>query len=271
MNKIGIRAHDLGKFDDCFKLAHKVKSHHFDGLQLVFKKALNYHIDFDHLSDIKNAFNDLELMMLGAYFNPVHPNEKIVEDGIKYFKKHLEIANTLNAKYVGTETGSLMGTPWGYVEENHLKDTLYKVITIFNELTKYAKRHHTTIALEGAYNHVVYSPLKVREVLDFINSEHLKVTVDLFNFLHIGNYEKRMDILEDCFKYLKEDIVIFHLKDFVIKEDQLVQVGLGQGIMDYETIIQRIIDEVPNAYLIFEGITGDDIVTSLKLIKSLFI
>jgi sugar phosphate isomerase/epimerase len=78
-----------------------------------------------------------------------------------------------------------------------------------------------------------------------------------------------MGILEDCFKYLRDDIVIFHLKDFVVEDDKLKQVGLGQGLMDYPTIIKRIKQEAPEAYLIFEGVTGEDILTSIEYIKRL--
>ena len=40
MNKIGIRAHDLGKFD-IKGLSNEVIKNNFKGVQLVFKKALN--------------------------------------------------------------------------------------------------------------------------------------------------------------------------------------------------------------------------------------
>jgi sugar phosphate isomerase/epimerase len=268
MNKIGIRAHDIGKLKP-EEFIEIINDFGFDGLQLVFKKALSTVVDFNNLELIKNAFKDTKIMMLGAYFNPVHPDKNIVREGVEYFKKHLKIANELSADFVGSETGSLMGSPWGYLPENHKQETLNEVINIFKELSDYAEKCNSKIAIEGAYAHVAYSPQKVKEVLKAINSNNLKVTVDLYNYLHIGNYENRMEIFEDCFKYLKDDIVIFHLKDFVVEDDKLKQVGLGQGLMDYPTIIKRIKQETPEAYLIFEGVTGEDILTSIEYIKRL--
>jgi sugar phosphate isomerase/epimerase len=267
MIKVGIRAHDIGKMD-VFELSQEVKNFGFDGVQLVFNKALNQMVDFHDLSDIKHAFKD-NIMMLGAYFNLVHPDYFEVDKGIKNFKKHLEIAKELNACYVGTETGSLMGSPWGYVKENHDEKTLHQVIEIVKDLTKYAELHDAKIAIEGAYAHVAYGPKQVKKIIDAVKSPNLKVTIDLFNFLHIGNYKERNEIFLEAISLLKDDIVIFHLKDFIIENNTLKQVGLGQGLMDYPWIIQTIKKNFKDVFLIFEGVVGEDIQTSLQLILSL--
>jgi sugar phosphate isomerase/epimerase len=78
-----------------------------------------------------------------------------------------------------------------------------------------------------------------------------------------------MEIFETCLNLLRDDIVIFHLKDFIVQNEKLVQVGLGQGLMDFPKIIRRIQEVKPEAYLIFEGVTGEDIKTSYDYIKSL--
>ena len=269
MLKIGIRAHDIGKYS-AEELARKVNEHQFDGVQLVFGKALNEPVDFENLKNIKDHFGvKPEIFMLGAYFNPVHPDKEIVTQGVNNFKKHLKVANELKAKYVGSETGSLMGSPWGYMPENHTQESLDEVIRIFKDLANTAEAYNSYIAVEGAYAHVAQNPKRVKELVDKINSPNLKVTIDLYNFLNIENYHQRMDILEESIKLLKEHIVIFHLKDFIIENDKLKQVGLGQGLMDYPTIISRIKQELPDALLIFEGVVGDDINTSYELISSL--
>jgi sugar phosphate isomerase/epimerase len=266
MNKIGIRAHDIGKFD-AHTLANKVIENGFDGVQLVFKKALNSEIDFNHLDHINDAFKNLDIMMLGAYFNPVHPNEKIIKEGVLYFKKHLKIAHSLNAKYVGSETGSYMGSPWGYMPINHSDEALERVINIFKDLTEEAEKQDAYIAIEGAYAHVAYEPERIKTIVDRIHSSHLKVTIDLYNYLNIDNYKDRMQIFDRCFKLLKDKIVIFHLKDFIVENNKLKQVGLGQGLMDFKAIIKRIKTETPDAYIIFEGVQGKDISSSFHLIN----
>jgi sugar phosphate isomerase/epimerase len=268
MNKIGIRAHDIGCMSP-EELSNQVSAYGFDGVQLIFKKALDMELDFNNLNLIKKYFTTPMIMMLGAYFNPVHPDSKVVSQGIDYFKKHLEFAFSLNCKYVGTETGSLMGSPWGYVKENHEQKALDDVISVVRDLVVFAEKKHSYVAIEGAYAHVAYSPLRIKQIIDAVNSPNLKVTIDLFNYLHIGNYQDRMNILEESLTLLTNDIVIFHLKDFIIKENQLIQVGLGQGLMDFKNIIKRIQEVNPDAHLIFEGVTGNDIKSSLAYIKNI--
>lgn len=266
-NKIGIRAHDLGKHS-IEGLSNIVLENNFEGVQLVFPKALNEEIDFNDLTNLKTKFKP-EIFMLGAYFNPVHPDESVVEKGIANFKRHLKIAKELNAGFVGSETGSVMGSPWGYMPENHNQENLDIVIEIFKDLASYAEKHDAYIALEGAWAHVAGTPERVLEIVNKINSPNLKVTVDLYNFLNIDNYEERMEIFKKSLDLLGEYIEIFHFKDFIVEDQKLKQVGLGQGLMDYSEIIKLIQKNNPNAYLIFEGVVGDDIQSSYKLINDL--
>lgn len=268
MIELGIRAHDIGRYSPS-KLANKARDFGFQGVQLVFNKALALSDPFQELDLIKDAFQHPKIMMLGAYFNMVHPDQNLKEAGIANYKKHLDIAPQLGVSYVGTETGSLMGSPWGYVKENHDEATFLQVADVVMDLVRHAKNAGSIVAIEGAYSHVVYQPKLMKRLLDIICSKHLKVTVDLFNYLNRDNYEIRMDILQECFDLFASEIVIFHLKDFILTEAGLKQVGLGQGLMDYPAIIRKIKQYSPDAYLIFEGVTGNDIISSIEFINSL--
>jgi sugar phosphate isomerase/epimerase len=268
VNKLGIRAHDVGKYEPHI-LSDKIKNLGFEGVQLVFKKALDQSIDLIDLESIKNAFRKPSIFMLGAYFNPVHPNIDEVHLGIENFKKHLKIASTLGVQYVGTETGSYQGSPWTYHPKNHTDEALNQVVEVFRELALFAHKHKCYIALEGAYAHVAYSPKKLKEIIDRINSPSVKVIVDLFNYLNLDNYKNHVSILKDAIELFQENIVIFHLKDFIIKDEKLFQVGLGKGLMDYPKIMDMIQTYCPQAFLIFEGVTGEDIKLSYDYIHKL--
>ena len=50
---------------------------------------------------------------------------------------------------------------------------------------------------------------------------------------------------------------------------KLKQVGLGKGLMDYKFLIKTIKENFDDAYLIFEGVVGDDIDESLEFINNL--
>ena len=61
---------------------------------------------------------------------------------------------------------------------------------------------------------------------------------------------------------------MFHIKDFNVVDGKLVQCGIGKGIMNWKQYIPRIIRECPEAVLILEGVTGEDIQPSIEYIRS---
>ncbi len=261
---IGIRAHDFGQLG-LLDLKKSIDINGFDGIQLVISKTLNQSYKNDELRLVLDG----KIMMLGAYFNMVHPDLNIIAQGVKNFVKTIHQAQEIGVEFVGSETGSLMGSPWGYVKENHNDDTYNKAKKIILKLLHEAKETNVKLAIEGAYAHVIYSPKRMKQLLEEINNPKLKVTVDLYNFLNIDNHQDHLQIFKECLNLFSEEIVIFHLKDYKIENQKLVQVGLGQGLMNYKEIIPLIKKYNPNSYLIFEGVQGAEIPSSLKYINQL--
>ena len=278
--KIMVRVHDLGK-DSAENLAKKTKEIGFDGVQLVLYKAIEgyakeaHTIPYDSLVETAQAFKKegIEVGMLGAYFNPVHSNKELVKDNIERFKEYLGYTKDFDSKYVGSETGSYNDDKWTYNPLNRLDEALNIDIETFGELAKSAKKNNACIALEGAYGHCMYSPAQLNRLVSAIDNGHVKVTVDVFNYLDISAYDLDTQHLmfDESIKYFKDKIVIYHLKDFVVDKEnnKLKQVGLGEGIMDLEYIVKNAQRLTPNAYLIFEGCPKDKMESSLKYIKSL--
>lgn len=273
---IGIRCHDLcqGTIED---IISKCKEYGFENLQLVFKKALKDNngntILFDENSALevgkKLKESNINVTMLGAYFNPVHSNKKLVKSNIEYFKKHLKFASLLDCKYVGTETGSYNDDKWTYNPKNQTEEGYQESIAVFKELVKYAEECNTTLLIEPAYGHVMYSVDQLKRCYDEINSPNLKITIDIFNLLYEGNYKDYKEIFRYACKIFRDNIKVFHLKDFYTKDEKIVQCGLGKGIIDFKFIIDTINEFSPHSTVVFEGVIGEDIKPSLNIIKEL--
>ncbi|MDR2867581.1 MAG: sugar phosphate isomerase/epimerase [Acholeplasmatales bacterium] len=260
---IGIRAHDFGRLTKD-ELLKKVITSGFDGVQLVIPKAFSdvKIEDFDIIEEVR----DFNILMLGAYFNPVHPDANKVISGIANFQANIALASRLGVKYVGTETGSRSGDQWIYHPSNRLKST--KDLAIENLRKLNVTNTGVKIALEGAYGHVAYNPQTLLEIGSSLASDVVYI-VDIFNYLYIGNYARYLQILQKAVKILGEKIVIFHLKNFKVENGQLVQCGLDEGYMNYSKIMQIIKEFNPESTLIFEGITGDNIQKSYDFIKKI--
>lgn len=278
--KIMVRVHDLGK-DSAINLAKKTKAIGFDGVQLVLYKAIEgfnkeaHSIPYEDILKTAEAFKTegIEVGMLGAYFNPVHSNKELVKDNIQRFKEYLDYTSVFNSKYVGSETGSYNDDKWTYNPLNRTEEALNIDVETFRDLAAYAKEKGANIALEGAYGHCMYTPSQLNRLVSAIDNGHVKVTVDIFNYLDISAYDTNTQhvMLDESIKYFKDKIVIYHLKDFVVdvEANKLKQVGLGEGIMDLEYIVSNAKKYTPNAYLIFEGCPKDKMESSLAYIKKL--
>ncbi len=272
--KIGVRVHDFGKSNP-ETLARKAKAVGFDGVQLVLNKAVEGEtglpgtLSQKKAKAIHQAFanEDLEIFMMGAYFNPVHSNKALVETNILKFKEHLQYLNDFEGHFVGSETGSFNDDKWTYHPLNRTEEAYQEVKRIFVDLAGYAKEVNGNIALEGAFGHCMFEPRALKRLVDEIDNGHVFYTVDIYNYLSISNYESYKEIFEECLELFKGKIVIFHLKDFIVVDGALKQCSIGKGLIDYPYLLKRIQETNPNAYLIFEGSKPEDMQESFDFIK----
>ena len=270
--KLGIRGHDLpgAPFTSADEFVKAFKQFDLDYLQLVYKKAFKgFEMDPLFLLDLSSKLkeNGIRVAMVGAYFNMIHPDEKKREDGIEFFKQCLETAPVFGCDVVGSETGSANGDKWTYHEYNHTEEAYERVRDTVRGLKFYGRNFHTRPIIEGAYAHTVYEPELLNRLINETGLED--VTVDIFNYLNIDNYQEADQIFDACMNLFKDKIRVFHLKDFNVKDGKLVQCGIGQGIMNWKYYIPRILKEIPEAVLVLEGVTGDDIKTSIEYIRGL--
>lgn len=270
--RLGIRGHDLGNKGSITDLIERCKENGFCYLQLVFKKSFDS-IAFNEESascvakELKG--NGINVAMLGAYFNPVHSNKELVRKNVEYFKEHLRLAHYFECPYVGTETGSYNDDKWTYNPKNQTEEGYKETMAVFHELKGVAERCGSIILMEPAWGHVIYSVEQLKRALDELNSNNVKVTIDIYNLLYLGNYKDYKNIFVKALSTFGHDIKVLHLKDFYPTEDKLVQCGLGKGVVDFEFLLGKAKEYCPEATLIFEGVTGDDIKPSKELIDKL--
>lgn len=273
--KLGIRAHDLGK-GSILEIAQLANNEGISYLQLVLSKAILHDdglLNEAKAQTIRDIFHEkhVQVAMLGAYFNPVHSHQDIVNKGLEKFKNHLKYASQLDCLYVGTETGSYNDDSWTYHPMNRSEEAYQRVLGTFLELCHYAQDYPTFVACEGAYGHVIHSPICLKRLYDDVNQKYpgkMKVIIDLYNYLSIDNHQDHVQIFKQAIKLFKDQIVIFHLKDYILEQGKLRQVCIGKGLIDYPTILKIMKNDCPNAILILEGIIGEDIRESIKYLNN---
>ena len=273
--KLMIRAHDLGVKGEN-EVALAVQNAGIDGVQLVAYKCtvdIKYEqgaITRSRAHEIGRAFTDrnLEIPFIGAYFNPVHPNTEKIQRGIAVFKDYLNLASSIGCDTVGSETGSYNGDPWVYHPMNHSDEALDRVVEIFSHLADHAAKQGVNIGMEGAFDHVCHTPERLLEAVTRIGRENIRIIFDLYNYLDISNVDSAYDILDRGLALFGDRILLFHVKDFVIGENKLVQCGVGKGVLDYDIILRKIYAHNKDAILVLEGTTGDDIEYAVSFLRS---
>lgn len=275
MMKLFIRAHDLGvKGEE--NIVSRLNEFGLEGVQLVTYKCLE-DVAYEQGSLTKARAEKFrqtfeaagkKVPLIGAYFNPVHPDEKKIERGIAVFKDHLALAKDLGCDIVGSETGSYNGEPWIYHPLNRTDEAVNRVVKTFSELCECAEYNGVKVGMEGAFGHVCFDVKTLHMAVKTIGCDNIRYIFDLYNYLDGSNVDKMYDILAEGLQTFGDRICVFHIKDCVVNTDgSLKQVGVGQGIFDYSRILAEIKKVCPDANLVFEGTTGDDIAPAVKHLK----
>lgn len=273
--KLFVRAHDLG-VKDPMPIAEKLCEYGLDGIQFVGYKCLSDvkqipgSFTAAHAEIVAKTLENVNktIPLIGAYFNPVHPNVEKREVGIAIFKEYIDYASALGASFVGSETGSCLGEPWAYHPNNRTEPSYATVVDTFRSLADYAKERGVSIAMEGAFGHVAYNVETLNTIVKRIDRENIRIIFDLYNYLAPENYEKAYDILDEGLATFSDRILLFHIKDCILTEDgKLRQVAVGKGSLDFDKILGKIYKHNPDALLVFEGTVGEDLPHSIEFIK----
>lgn len=277
MMRLFIRAHDLGvKGEE--NIAARLEELGLCGVQLVAYKCLDGiaytpgSMTSERAARFRGCFESkgLTVPLIGAYFNPVHPDEGKIANGVAVFKDYLSHAKELGCEIVGSETGSYNGDKWTYNPQNRTEEALERVIKTFSELCDFAKEQGVFVGMEGAFGHVCYNVKTLDRAVKAIGRDNIRIIFDLYNYLDKSNVDKMYDILDEGLETFGKRICVFHIKDCRIAEDgTLKQCGVGQGIFDYEKIIGKIKKVCPDANLVFEGTTGGDIPIAVRHLKNI--
>jgi sugar phosphate isomerase/epimerase len=272
--KIAFRTHDLG-VKGLNEATAKIKECNIDAIQLVAYKFLDdVKYQPNALTENKarergSAFKDsgITVGLIGAYFNPVHSNKEKVANCKQVFKDYLKYSKYLGCNIVGSETGSFNDDKWTYNPLNRTEEALDTVIKTFTELADYAAEVGAYIGMEGAAGHVCYDVKTLKRAVDGVARQNVKVIFDIYNYLDMSNYQNYLEILDEGLKTFAGNIVVFHLKDFVVEDGKIKQVAPGKGLFDYDKILSKIKAYDKDAVLVLEGTTGDDIIPCTQFVR----
>ena len=274
--QLGIRLHDIKKAPLEERLAIANEQGFACGHLALAKVISEYPVNDGALTPgfalyLKKMFakNELDVAVLGCYLNLANPNEESLAKIKRRYLTNIRFASLLGAGVVGTETGAV-NEEYKFEERNHSDEALDIFIQNVRPVVEYAEKMGVILAIEPVAKHIVCNPKRARRVLDEIASPNLQIIFDPVNLLDHSNYQNREEIFTEAIDLLGEDIAMVHIKDFVVKDNELVSVAAGTGEMDYSQIIRFMKEKKPYIHATLENTVPENAVAAREYIQNLW-
>lgn len=274
--QLGIRLHDTKKLPLEERIAD-VRQLGFQCGHLALAKVIDEYPTTDesltpgYAMYLKNLFarNQVDIAVLGCYLNLADPNKEQLAATIHRYMAHIRFASWLGCGVVGTETGAPNET-YSFVPECHSEEALQTFITNLRPVVAYAEQMGVVVAIEPVWRHIVYNPLRARQVLDEINSPNLQIILDPVNLLDICNYRDQAAIVEEAIDLLGQDVAMVHIKDYIVEGDRMTSVGAGLGQMDYTALLKFMKTRKPFIHATLEDTTPENNLQAKEFILKMY-
>lgn len=265
---LGIRAHDLTA-DTREELGEKIRHYGFTHIQFAIKKSFPdmaptlTSISSGTASYIGDYLQNLgiKISILGCYVNLASPDPQIRKQEIDSFKHHITLANDYHAAVVGTETGSVGN---GYTTKNYTEEAYQLARDSVIEMVAFAEQFGVTVGIEAGINHPLYTSALARRLINEVRSPNLKIIMDCANLISVDNHQKQEEVVFHALNDLRDDISCFHLKDFVIENNQVKIVPVGTGWMKYDQILSFLKHDKPLMFASLEATTEAYVPTAIE-------
>lgn len=274
--QLGIRLHDTKKLPLEERIAD-VRQLGFQCGHLALAKVIDEYPTTDesltpgYAMYLKNLFarNQVDIAVLGCYLNLADPNKEQLAATIHRYMAHIRFASWLGCGVVGTETGA-PNEDYRFVPECHSEEALQTFITNLRPVVAYAEQMGVVIAIEPVWRHIVYNPLRARQVLDEINSPNLQIILDPVNLLDPCNYRDQVAIVEEAIDLLGQDVAMVHIKDYTVEDDRMTSVGAGFGRMDYTALLKFMKTRKPFIHATLEDTTPENNLQAKEFILKMY-
>lgn len=270
---LGIRAHDIEKLP-LEELVAVISKKGLTSVQLALGAS------FDELNPnlgllspglahrIGSAFrkNNIQIAILGCYINMIHPDKEERKKSLDRFKEHIRYARDFGCSIVGTETGNV-NAEIVYTEDNFHEGPFQEVLRSTKELVEEAEKFGVIVGVEAGVNHPIYSAKVMRRLLDSIDSQNIQVILDPVNLLTADTYQNQDEIIKEAFELLDDRIAVMHAKDFIIENNELKFVAVGQGLLNYDLIFELLKKRKPHINILLEETQEPFIDSGMEYIK----
>lgn len=199
---------------------------------------------------------DIVIAEVGAWSNPISPDEAERKEALAKCKKQLDLADRIGARCCVNIAGG-RGSRWdGPDADNFSDETFARIMESVREIIDEVKPTRTYYTLEPMPWIPPDSPDSYLELIKGIDRERFAVHFDPINIItDPRKFYRSGEFLRECFGKLGPQIKSVHAKDMIIDEDftvHLTECRPGLGQVDYRTFLKEMDKLDPDLPILLE-------------------
>ena len=200
---------------------------------------------------------------VGAWSNPISPNEETRLQAQELCKKSLALADEIGACCCVNIAGSRSADGWYYPHPDNLtEETFDMIVEVVRDIIDAVKPVRTFYALETMSWIFPDSPESYFRLMKAIDRDRLGVHFDPVNMICSPNrFFNNAAFLRDCFEQLGPYVKSCHAKDIALGARMTVhldEVRPGLGALDYKTFLRELERWAPKAPLMIEHLETEE-------------
>jgi sugar phosphate isomerase/epimerase len=197
--------------------------------------------------------NDVTIAEVGAWSNPISPDDETRKKALQYIKNQLAFADEIGALCCVNICGS-RGEVWdGFYSDNYTEETYALIIDSVREIIDTVKPVNTFYTLEPMPWMHPDSPEDYLQMIKDVDRPAFAVHLDYANMINsVERYKNITAFITHCYKLLGPYIKSIHAKDVLLANFKLPcninEVAPGQGIIDHGVVLrltQELSDDMP--------------------------
>ena len=210
------------------------------------------------------AKRDVICAEVGAWSNPLSPNEEEAKKSIAFMTERLALAEEMGAKTCVNVVGSGTTINWfGPHASNYTKEFFDHAVDVVRSIIDAVQPQKTKLSFEIMPYTFLDGPEEYLRFLHAVDRKAAGVHFDPCNCVNSPRrYYQLTAFLNQCFDLLGDQIVSIHLKDIELLTRRITvvfeEVPIGTGGMDYLTLLRRISRLPADTPVILEHLNSEE-------------
>jgi sugar phosphate isomerase/epimerase len=207
------------------------------------------------------AAADIVIAEIGAWSNPISPDEATRTAALELCKRRLELADRVGARCCVNLAGS-RGHEWmGPHPENLSRETFALIVDSVREIIDAVEPQRTFYTLEPMPWTLPDSADSYLELMAAIDRERFAVHFDSTNLINSpARFYDHAGLMRECFAKLGPHIKCCHAKDITLANELTVHLAEaipGRGAFDFEVLLREMDRLDPDTPILVEHLTHD--------------